>query len=300
MEIQISRNIVGLYSRIVDSNLKLETRGFASLDANEKNVILLETYERIFKGFWNSPARVTNFKKDPETKNEEEELSVLKSVFPVASKNKAVLYTADLNFEFIPRFNRLKITVSNPSARNRKARDAYTVCLNRELREIKKEFEELCSPMHFVKAFFTTLKAHKLTRITGREAGSMYRIYTRALEHYPLFKKQPYERQVKIMQNGMRKTIAQTNKNRDIHLYAKSTFEVLASEKLISVLTGMDEFNTVYNAVSENRKTRRDYEHYNEIFELNCLIFVMYQYTVRGTITMQTSFSAFDLWNILI
>lgn len=300
MEIQISKSIIGLYNRIVDSNLELETRQFASMNANTKNVILLETYERIFKSFWNNPARVSNFKKDSETKVEEEEITVLQSVFPVASKNKAVHYTADLNFEFIPKQNRIKVAVTNQNARNRKAKDAYTVCLNKELREIKKDFEEICSPMHFVKAFFTTLKAHNLSRINGREAASMYRIYTKALDHYPLFKDLPYKRQIDVMQKGMRKAIVQSHKNRDIHLYAKSTFEILSKENLISSLTGIGEFNYTYHAVGENRKTRRDYEHYSEIWEYDCLIFVNYQYLVRDSVTMQTSFSAFDLWHILV
>lgn len=299
MEIQISKDIFGLYNRIVDSNLELETRQFASLNASEKNAILLETYERIFKSFWNDPERDTVFKKDSQSKCEEEESSVLKRVFPVISIGKDVSFMANLIFNFNPRQNRLEITIKTVATKSKSEQELYFQSLRQEIIQIKSNFENNCSPMCFVKAFFATLKAHFLTNITGRDAGMMYRIYTQALVHYPLFEKLSYRRQIAVMQKSIKKSMIQKPRNRDIHLYSKSTFEILTSEGLISVLANVDEYKNVYYAVHENRKTRRNPEDYSEIWESDSLVFVTYKYTVPRGDTIQTAFSADALWNIL-
>lgn len=299
MEIQISRNITGLYSRILDSNLEFETRNYASLSADEKNAILLETYERIFKALWNASSRGTLFKKESEAQKEANELKVLKNTFQVGSRNRAVMFAAKLVFNYNNKVKRLSVTIDSANARKRKDVKEYSALLRKELAQVKKEFENLNTDKLFIHAFFTTLHTHKLTALSGGEAVLMYTIYNNAIIHYPLFKNLPYKKQISLMQKAFVRGLTRRRGCRDIHLYSKVTFEILTEEGLISVLTGVDEFKTVYHQVSENRRTRRNPDNFAEVWEYDSLVFVTYEFQVRDLRTMRVSFSAETLWNIL-
>lgn len=299
MEIQISKNITELYNRIVDSNLEFETRNYASLNADEKNAILLETYERIFKALWNAPSRKTKFKKESEARRESNNFNVLKNTFQVGSRNQIIMFAANLSFSYNSRVKMFTVTIDSAYAKKRNNVKQYSEWLCEELEEIKETFENQYTDRIFIYSFFMTLHAHKLTILSGREAILMYTIYNKAVTHYPLFKNLPYKKQISLMYNAVMQGLSQSKGSRDIHLYSKVTFEILTKENLISVLTGVDEFENVYHMVCENRRTRKNPENHSEVWEYDCLIFVTYEIQFKNQRSYRTSFSAETLWNIL-
>lgn len=152
----------------------------------------------------------------------------------------------------------------------------------------------------FLKAFFSTIHAMRLTIATPEEALIMHRIYNNALHCFPQFARYRYDAQIEIMHEAYMR--GRVQKDHDIHVFAKATFMVFAEKGLIDTIVYVDKIENVhkqFNKIYEQRKTRTDCEHPSDVWEYNSLIFVMYEYKGKSGATMRTSFHVSDLWELL-
>ena len=153
---------------------------------------------------------------------------------------------------------------------------------------------------NFLRILFSILHAKGLSQATGDDAVIMYRIYKKALYHYPQFKECSSDMQNSILQEAFLR--GRIYRNHDIFVYAKETFLVFAKNGLIDRIVAVDKIENVYKSfikVWENRADRRNYEHPSEVWEYNALIYVTYEYKGKSGVTIQTSFHPCDLWCLL-
>ncbi len=142
----------------------------------------------------------------------------------------------------------------------------------------------------FLERFFFVLHANGLTVVTSQDAAIMYRIYNKAICHYPEFEECSYSTQINILHEAFMK--GRLNTHHDIYVYSKATFLVLADRNLINtIVITVDEITKRFNKVYE----RRDYENATDVG----LIYVGYERRTQLGVALRTSFHVSDLWNLL-
>ena len=308
-------------------NMKIKTNGnyegsvankakgvqkYSSLPAERKREIQQMTFVKVFLYFWFCTGQKSHWIREKAVKVKKSETNMdINAVLDsekvsdvVTVKTKAVneqkkpRAIAKVRFSFDDLNNVLSLEVIEVNAANPADAEHYRKSLLRELKDAKTEMDFDFGFEMYLKYFFGTLKATEVANIEGSEAVLMYRIYKRAIERYPLFKAMSQDKQLDVLDRGLRKARAARVGSRDIHYFAKCTFEVFAEEGLINKVIREDHVTgklKTYYKVSENRRDRVNPDNHSQVWERNCLIFATYK-DLNG---IQTSFLAFDLWNML-
>lgn len=152
----------------------------------------------------------------------------------------------------------------------------------------------------FLHVFFSILHAKGLSLATGDDAVIMYRIYNKALQHYPQFEECSYDTQISILHEAFLK--GRVYRNHDIYVYAKETFLVFAQKGLIDSVVAVDRVENTqrpFSKIWEKRADRKSCIDPSEVWEYNALIYVTYEYKVGTGATIRTSFHPCDLWCLL-
>lgn len=296
MKVSISDSIANLYRSIVEYYSDSEMQDYNALAIGAKEQILSETFERRFKSFWNSVT--TNFKKDAnqeEEESQEKKRKKLNKEFVVIPKKVDEDFVAVLGFNFDIYENMFEIQTKSINASDSSAEQEYTKLLKNEIFEVKKCMEDEYTKRMFLKDFFATLHAHRLSIVKSYEATMMYEIYPRVLEHYPAFKKLPFGDQMNVMRKAYLRGRARSHIAHDIYGFAKATFEQLDAEGLIGELMKIWPRKLVY----ERRITRRNPEIPSEIWQKNYLVYATYEYTAKTGDKIRESYHPSDLWLIL-
>ena len=291
MRVRIGDSISNLYRKIVDNHESFEVRDYVALDMKEREEILSETFGRRFKAFWNSCNRSTIFKK--EAQEEEKEKIENNNSFLVTTKVKSG-FTAMLCFYFDIYKDVFEIEISSVTADNSAQEQEYIQVLNKDLEEIKACMEDKYIEKMFVKDFFATIHAHRLSVVTGTEASLMFEIYQKAKQYYPDLRDISYLQQMMVMHKGYLRGRVKGHFAHDIYGFAKSTFEQLDEEGLISKLNNDGK---IKNLVYERRIDRRDPGNPSVIWQQNYLVYATYEYTSSMTDEkLRTSYHPSDLW----
>lgn len=321
---------------VLDGNGQ-ELRNFRGLSSAERNALETEAHQRSFmnyfmrntsewekKGKSSSAENALNFEnevlsstivlatKAKETFIESEEVTEHRMVSvdgrfkPEAyqkvreKKVKEPKAVAEVSFKFDSKKNVLEVDVTSISVKDPGTKAYYRKELEKALEKTGDDMECFYNITRFVKYFFDTLHVHKITYVTGSEALVMMRIYKNARIAYPLFSKLKYTKQIEILDKGFRKARRSSAGSRDIHTYAKATFEAMCEEGGVINEVYKHDFVTnkmmTYKKVGEQRRDRRNPDNSSQIWEKNCLIFVDYIY---GKTNIRTSLLAFDLWDLL-
>ena len=166
----------------------------------------------------------------------------------------------------------------------------YIPILIKELYSVKEYFENKYSKSNFFIHFFDAANSLGYCRADGQSAVNMMKIYKNALIHYPDFRNLNKESQINLLYSCVGRS--------DIYIMAKNTFyaflrhnlienyinESTLSEKIISYKLIKPHYDTVYNRTLKKR-----------VPDLNTVLFVRY-----NTPHYETSFSAFDMWRVLV
>ena len=187
-----------------------------------------------------------------------------------------------------------EIEISSVTADNSAQEQEYIQVLNKDLEEIKACMEDKYIEKMFVKDFFATIHAHRLSVVTGTEASLMFEIYQKAKQYYPDFSDISNLQQMMVMHKGYLRGRVKGHFAHDIYGFAKSTFEQLDEEGLISKLNNDGK---IKNLVYERRIDRRDPGNPSVIWQQNYLVYATYEYTSSMTDEkLRTSYHPSDLW----
>jgi hypothetical protein len=215
-------------------------------------------------------------------------------------KEKVPVAQAKVLFNFNQSDNVLEIKVLEMSGKDKATEIRCRKELENELEDAHIMMECYYDMSQFVKALFDTLHVHKMCHITGSEAQNMRRIYKHAVVAYPLFAKLDHRKQIDILDKGFRGARTVTAGSRDIHAFAKATFEAMCREGGIIDVVYKHDFITnqmmTYTKIGEHRRDRVNPDNHRQVWEKNCLVFADYVY---GKSNIRTSFHAFDLWDLL-
>lgn len=306
---------------------------FNRLSDAERSMLVTEAYQRIFMseflGVSSAWERVAARKKSETsaaelTNNMENE--ILQSVIDLATKEKTSVVvnecigdrsesvtkaekqekkvkmpnaTAQVAFSFDTKKSVLTVEIKGISVREEEKKDRYMKSLERALKNAADDVEEKATLPRVVKAFFDTLHVHKLCTISGPEALNMMRVYRNAMKVYPLFANLEYAKQIDILDKGYHKARTISVGSRDIHSFAKGTFEAMCEEKGLIDRVYKHDFITgkmmLYYKIGEHRRDRKNPDTH-QIWERDSLLFVDYVY---GEAKIRTSLMAFDLWDLL-
>lgn len=303
MKVRISDSIADLYGRIVEYNSNFELRTFGNLTLSQKDELLKETFERRFKKHWDAQQRASCFEKDKDGSDDElMDDRVIDGNFKIAGRRVYNGFEANLKFDYNSDEKTFEIQIQNSSADTPNSMDTATRSLRTEIEDIKKSIETDYSKDMFLKDFFATLRAHRLTIVKPTEAALMHTIYRNALNSYPLFKKLSYDIRIKVMHDAYMRNRFLRNHCPDIYSLAKTTFDEFDAKGLITLVTmydGVINQNRTYHLIGENRRTRVNPEIPSEIWEYNYLVFGTFEYTIRNGIKLVTSFHPSDLWRLL-
>ncbi len=208
--------------------------------------------------------------------------------------------TAKVSFRFDSKKSMLVLEVIEVTAMEPSTEKHYRKDLEKALMSGRDAVECFYTLNDFIKSFFDTLHVHKMCYITGSEAVNMHKIYKHAKQAYPLFDKMGHRKQVDILDKGYRNSRSVSAGSRDIHAFAKGTFEAMCDEGGIIDQVYKHDFITnqlmLYKKIGEHRRDRVNPDNHNQIWEKNCLVFVDYVY---GKSNIRTSLLAFDLWDLL-
>ena len=151
--------------------------------------------------------------------------------------------------------------------------------------KLMKEAETEFSEKTFIKYFFNTLYANKLTDLTGEKAQNLYIILDNAKKTFPCFKRLTLIEQIKVLRKA--------NKNvSELHALAKNVFFEFENNNLIEeVIFEGRSLKKFY----ENRQDIRDIDNPRYVFKRNALIWVGY----KDSMGFRRGINAFNLWNLL-
>lgn len=300
---KISNHIISLLDRILayrdyESDLQI----FDEMPIDQKEEIFMETFKRRFKVFWNNSSRQGLFKMFAVEENEESE--VLKgNGFGIASNEKDKFH-AMLNFAFNSYSNEFIVSSHVTVVADKDTSEVYTNCLNKELEELKMSIEDIYvySEKDFLKDFFNTLHAHRLTMVTGTEAVIMYEIYGNAVESFPCFGRLSYSDQIAVMHRCYMRARTRSRGSHDIYAFAQESFWQFDEEGLIyeviaynPIAGGVKEYHSIY----ERRINRSNPDRPSEIWQLNYLVYATYEYTTKIGERLHISFHPSELWSLL-
>lgn len=307
MKIGVNTN----YVKLVENEAKAIQK-YSALSAEKKREVQEMAFIKVFLYFWFSFGRKSAWIREKSVKlkktdNETDINAVFDSetvsnVVTIKSRgmdeDKKPRATAKVSFAYDDLTGSLNVDIAEVECSNAFSKANYEHSLHRELMEAKKDMDIEMDFEIFLKYFFGTLKATELAYVEGGEAVLMYRIYNKAMERYPLFEKLNMYDRLDVLDRGLRRARAARSGARDIHYFAKCTFEVFAEDNLINKVIREDHVTgklKTYYKVSENRRDRVNPDAPSQVWERNCLIFATYK-DLNG---IQTSFLAFDLWNML-
>ena len=307
MKIKINANYEG---RVTNKAKGIQK--YSSLPAEKKREIKEMTFVKVFLYFWFCVGQKSSWIREKAVKVKKSETNmdvnavldseIVSNVVTVKTKSltedKKPKAIAKVAFYFDDLENELSFEVLEVKAADPANAEHYRKGLLKELKAAKTEMDYGFEFEMFLKYFFGTLKAMDVANFEGTDAVLMYKIHKRAIERYPLFAKLDQEKQMDVLDSGLRKARAARAGSRDIHYFAKCTFEVFAEKDLIDRVIREDHITgklKTYYKVSENRKDRVNPDKPSQIWEKNCLIFVTYK-DLNG---IQISFHPFDLWNML-
>ncbi len=207
---------------------------------------------------------------------------------------------AFVSFRFDSNNSVMVVNIQSITAKDFATEEYFRKDLEKTLTTAGTQTEKKFCLSGFVKAFFDTLKANRLCNISGNEALNMMRIYNSAKKVYPLFAELEYTKQIDILDKGYREACKESSVNRDIYVFAKSTFLSMYEAGYADKVYKYDFVSSrimLHTKIGENRKDRRNYERPSQIWEKSCLIFVDYVY---GGSNLRTSILASELWNLLV
>lgn len=304
-----------------------ELRDYKSLSAAERLEILTEVFQRAFLAFWLYGSKKTEWNRRRITQNKKgktesfgtdnEQLPQTVMLYSKAlvsggsvgeeenlNEKKVPKATAKANFSFDMQKSILHVEVTDVVTENSEDRKAFESSLESELRAAKVAMESYMGMDRFLKTFFDTLHIRRITSVMGGEAVTMHRIYKNAMQSYPLFKGLSYNTRIDLLRKGYRSARAMSGGSRDIHSFAKATFEAFDAQggvlgKVYTREAITNKYKT-FTKVYENRRNRCNPENPSQIWESNSLIFAEYEHPIAdGSATLRTSFLAFDLWDLL-
>lgn len=213
---------------------------------------------------------------------------------------KKTAATAKVLFNFNYKDYVMEVKVLEVSAQDPATAPRYRRELERALKAAGDEMECFSNMNRFLKSFFDTLHVHKMAHINGNEAVLMRRIFRNAKVAFPLFAELDHSKQVDILDKGYARSRSVASGSRDIHAFAKGTFEAMCQEVGLIDKVYKHDFVTnqymTYTKIAEHRRDRVNPDNHRQIWEKNCLIFVDYLY---GKTNIRTSLLAFDLWDLL-
>ena len=154
------------------------------------------------------------------------------------------------------------------------------------LEEIMKDAEAEFSEKVFLKYFFNTLYANKLTDLTGENAQNLFIIFDNAKKTFPCYRKLPLTDQINVLRSANKKSVS------ELHSLAKNVFNEMLNCNLIEELIYEGRYLKKYY---ENRQDIRDIDNPRHIFKRKELIWVGYK-DLRG---LTCGIHAFNLWNSL-
>ena len=285
---------------------------------DNQHKILRETFQRAWKHFWDIHSNhffekgidignennssisyfsdcITVFSKAKQKMN-----TVIKKKNPYAKssgasvKSAAIVAVPDiqftLKFKYEDKMRTLTVSLDSYQINNDEVDlDSYVKALNDELQRIRNCFlHGSYKGAKILENFIDTLHAHNYTSIKGVDAKIMKEIYPKIKEHFLDFNKFSFERQKAILLKACLRGMQ--NERKDIHSFAKATFEVLVESNAINVV---EAFGYTNKKICEHRKDLMDYETH-EIWAKNILIFTDY-----NTGTFRTSYHSHDLWALL-
>ena len=140
--------------------------------------------------------------------------------------------------------------------------------------------------------FIDTLNDSSITDAISSEVILMTKIYDSLKKVFPEFRELSRYKQVKILDESYTRARIIARSVRDIHLFAKATFEVLASHNLHS------------RFILEGREYRlsREYRHDRIVDDLifrNEIRMMEYNYTTAVGHTITCCFKPYDLWHLI-
>lgn len=142
--------------------------------------------------------------------------------------------------------------------------------------------------------FIDVLHDNKLTDIDGKETIHMKNIYPEALKVYPKFSEMSFHERMRILDRGYTYGRKSSSNSRDIHLFAKATFEALAEEGLYETVRMEGREYTLEKVYRHNRIID------GKCIERDAIKFIRYSYPLhKGISPMQVCFQPFDLWHVL-
>lgn len=215
--------------------------------------------------------------------------------------------TAKLAFHFDPAKRQLLVEVKDFSVRETSTQETYSNSLNKALKAAGENMERKFDLKGLIKPFFDTLHIHRLCEISGNEALNMMKIFRNAKMAYPIFAKLGYADQIGILHEGFERGRTAPFSNRDIHTFAKGTFEVMhmyetkvemdeTKDKTKDKKVGLIDVVYKHDFITNKMMTYRKIAEHKRNRVNGDLLFVDYVY---GTANIRTSLSAFDLWDIL-
>jgi hypothetical protein len=128
--------------------------------------------------------------------------------------------------------------------------------------------------------FIDILNIRKLTDVRPAVAGYMKTIYKSAVRDFPFFKNLSILKQVEILEEGYKICYTRRADKRDIHSFAKATYEHMAKLELHKKVIIDGKTN---NYVKEYKGGRN----------------MLYEYKVKSGDTLRNYVAPFDLWNML-
>lgn len=215
-------------------------------------------------------------------------------------KVKVARATAKVSFSFDSKKSVLSVNVVEIVANDAATEAHWRKDLEKAIERAGETVEIFYNVARFTKALFDTLHVHRMCNITGAEAINMMRIYKNARIAYPVFAKLDRRVQVDILDRGYRRARSISAGSRDIHAFAKGTFEAMCEVKGVIDVVYKHDFITnkmmTFTKIAEFRRDRVNPDRHTQIWEKNSLVFVDYVY---GKCNFRTSLLAFDLWDLL-
>ena len=152
----------------------------------------------------------------------------------------------------------------------------------------------------FLKNYFDNLHKMEVVSIIGAQAVLYHKVYLKAIQVYPDFGAESEETRLEIMHKAQKNMHVRT---KDSYAYARVVFLEINRNGLDGRIFKYEPYSkesTLYFKLSENRKNCRDIDT-GHMYAENRLIYSLYECMAPdGKTKWKKSFTAQDLWKILI